>query len=128
MPFAGCTADVLHDPLRRRITMHGFLSHLHSLMVTMSQKSFVPQAAKSVSQELMSDTDLKRGRITALRLSRDRLGRHRPRSIRIAPIDIAKTRRRERWISQRAVIRVCDAAGTAKSPIKVQENPQTCLR
>src|SRR3954467_289347 len=37
--------------------MHGFLSHLHSLMVTMSQKSFVPQAAKSVSQELMSDTD-----------------------------------------------------------------------
>ena len=38
------------------------------------------------------------------------------------------TRRRERWISQRAVIRVCDAAGTAKSPIKVQENPQTCRR
>ena len=38
------------------------------------------------------------------------------------------TRRRERWIRQRAVIRVCDAAGTAKSPIKVQENPQTCRR
>src|SRR4051794_29064432 len=56
MPFAGCTADVLHHPLRRRFRMHGFLSHLHSLMVTMSQKSFVPQAAKSVSQELMSDT------------------------------------------------------------------------
>ena len=36
--------------------MHGFLSHLHSLMVTMSQKSSVPQAAKSVSQALMSDT------------------------------------------------------------------------
>ena len=36
--------------------MHGFLSHLHSLMVTMSQKSFVPQSAKSVSQALMSDT------------------------------------------------------------------------
>jgi hypothetical protein len=35
--------------------MHGFLSHLHSLMVTMSQKSSVPQAAKSVSQALMSD-------------------------------------------------------------------------
>ena len=34
----------------------GFLSHLHSLMVTMSQKSSVPQAAKSVSQALMSDT------------------------------------------------------------------------
>src|SRR4051812_39717178 len=56
MPFAGCTADVLHDPLRRRFRMHGFLSHLHSLMVTMSQKSFVPQADKSVSQVLMSDT------------------------------------------------------------------------
>ena len=36
--------------------MHGFLSHLHSLMVTMSQKSFVPQTAKSVSQALMSDS------------------------------------------------------------------------
>src|SRR6478609_11698486 len=56
MPFAGCTADVLHDPLRRRFRMHGFLSHLHSLMVTMSQKSFVPQAVKSVSQALMSDS------------------------------------------------------------------------
>jgi len=55
MPFAGCTADVLHDPLRRRFRMHGFLSHLHSLVVTMSQISFVPQAAKSVSQALMSD-------------------------------------------------------------------------
>ena len=73
-------------------------------------------------------SDLKRGRITALRPSRDRLGRHRPRSIRIAPIDIAKIWRRERWISQRAVIRVFDPAGTAKSPIKVQENPQTCRR
>ena len=31
-------------------------THLHSLMVTMSQKSFVPQAAKSVSQALMSDS------------------------------------------------------------------------
>src|SRR4051812_25995028 len=55
MPFAGCTADVLHDPLRRRFRMHGFLSHLHSLVVTMSQKSFVPQAVKSVSQALRSD-------------------------------------------------------------------------
>src|SRR5215203_297985 len=55
MPFAGCTADILHDPLRRRFRMHGFLSHLHSLVVTMSQKSSAPQAAKSVSQALMSD-------------------------------------------------------------------------
>ena len=37
--------------------MHGFLSHLHSLMVTMSQKSFVPQAL-NLSQALMSDTHL----------------------------------------------------------------------
>src|SRR6476646_373424 len=48
MPFAGCTADVLHDPLRRRLRMHGFLSHLHSSMVTMSQKSSVSKTAKSV--------------------------------------------------------------------------------
>jgi hypothetical protein len=34
----------------------GFLSHLHSLVVTMSQKSSGPQAAKSVSQALMPDT------------------------------------------------------------------------
>src|SRR5665811_2327157 len=39
MAFAGCPADVLHDPLRRRFSVYGFLSHLHSLMVTMSQKS-----------------------------------------------------------------------------------------
>ena len=35
--------------------MLGFLSHLHSLMVTMSQKSSVSQAVKSVSQALMPD-------------------------------------------------------------------------
>jgi hypothetical protein len=46
--------------------MQGFLSHLHSLMVTMSQKSFVPQTAKSVSQALMSDRSLR-----PLPLSRD---------------------------------------------------------
>jgi hypothetical protein len=33
----------------------GFLSHLHSLMVTMSQKSSVPQVVKSASQVLMPD-------------------------------------------------------------------------
>src|SRR5271168_3266493 len=55
MTLAGCPADVLHDPLRRRFRVHGFLSHLHSLMVTMSQKSSVPQAVKSVSQALMPD-------------------------------------------------------------------------
>src|ERR1019366_360047 len=56
MALAGCPADVLHDPLRRRFRVHGFLSHLHSLMVTMSQKSSVPQAVKSVSQALMPDS------------------------------------------------------------------------
>src|SRR3954464_8264329 len=53
MPFAGCTADVLHDPLRRRFRTQGFLSHLHSLMVTMSQKSFVPQTAPRASSFAM---------------------------------------------------------------------------
>src|SRR5277367_2242549 len=56
MTLAGCPADVLHDPLRRRFRAYGFLSHLHSLMVTMSQKSSVPQAAKSVSQVLIPDS------------------------------------------------------------------------
>ncbi|MCX7298319.1 MAG: hypothetical protein NTU64_15940, partial [Hyphomicrobiales bacterium] len=46
---------VLHDPLGRGFTGHGFLSHLHSLMVTMSQKSSLPQAAKSVSLALTPD-------------------------------------------------------------------------
>jgi len=55
MAFAGCPADVLHDPLRRRFSVYGFLSHLHSLMVTMSQKSSATQATKSVSQALMPD-------------------------------------------------------------------------
>jgi len=50
MALARCPAAVLHNPLRRRLRMHGFLSHLHSLAVTMSQKSSVPQAAKSVPQ------------------------------------------------------------------------------
>src|SRR3954464_5860453 len=58
MPFAGCTADVLHDPLRRRFRVHEFLSHLHSSMVTMSQKSSDFKTAKSVSQALMSDNCL----------------------------------------------------------------------
>jgi hypothetical protein len=33
----------------------GFLAHLHSSMVTMSQKSSVLQTAKSVSQALTAD-------------------------------------------------------------------------
>jgi hypothetical protein len=55
MVFAGDPADVLYEPLRRRFSVHGFLSHLHSSMVTMSQKSSAPQAIKSVSQALMTN-------------------------------------------------------------------------
>src|SRR3954471_16840729 len=80
MPFAGCTADVLHDPLRRRFRTQGFLSHLHSVMVTMSQKSSVPQAAKSVSQALMSDTILlERERIKRNTIQKRRL-QHRKKA------------------------------------------------
>ena len=39
--LAGYPADVLDKPLRRRFSGSGFLSHLHSLAVTMSQKSSV---------------------------------------------------------------------------------------
>jgi hypothetical protein len=60
MALAGCPADVLHNLLRRRFRVPGFLSHLHSLVVTMSQKSSVPQAAKSVSQALIAESDAKR--------------------------------------------------------------------
>jgi hypothetical protein len=55
MALASGPADILHDPLRRRFRGSGFLSHLHSLVVTMSQKSSLPQAAKSVSQVLTSN-------------------------------------------------------------------------
>ena len=42
-------------------------THLHSLMVTMSQKSSVPQAVKSVSQALMSDKDWEAGSVIMIR-------------------------------------------------------------
>src|ERR1019366_7400182 len=47
--------NVLHDPLGRWLLALGFLSHLHSLMVTMSQKSSLIQPANSVSQALIPD-------------------------------------------------------------------------
>src|SRR5664279_613335 len=53
--LARCSANVLHDPLGGRFGGSGFLAHLHSLMVTMSQKSSVLQPAKSVSQVLTPD-------------------------------------------------------------------------
>jgi hypothetical protein len=43
----------------RAFTGEMILSHLHSLMVTMSQKSSVPKAAISVSQALMSDSAMR---------------------------------------------------------------------
>jgi hypothetical protein len=54
--LTGCSPNVLHNPLGRRLLAHGFLSHLHSLMVTMSQKSSFLQPANSVSQVLIPDT------------------------------------------------------------------------
>jgi hypothetical protein len=53
--LAGCSPNVLHNPLGRRLLVHGFLSPLHSLMVTMSQKSSFLQPANSVSQVLIPD-------------------------------------------------------------------------
>ena len=47
--LAGHPADVLDKPLRRRCSGTGLLSHLHSLAVTMSQKSSVIQYPQSVS-------------------------------------------------------------------------------
>jgi hypothetical protein len=43
------------NPLGRRFLGLGFLSHLHSSMVTMSQKSSLPQVAIFVSQVLIPD-------------------------------------------------------------------------
>ena len=47
--LAGHPADVLDKPLRRQCSGTGLLSHLHSLAVTMSQKSSVIQYPQSVS-------------------------------------------------------------------------------
>src|SRR5260370_409364 len=56
--LAGCSPNVFPKPLGRRLLVHGFLSHLHSLMVTMIQKSSFLQPANSVSQVLIPDTTL----------------------------------------------------------------------
>ena len=47
--LAGHPADVLDKPLRGRVSGSGLLSHLHSLAVTMSQKSSVVRYPQSVS-------------------------------------------------------------------------------
>src|SRR4051794_18849171 len=44
----GVAANVLHDPLGRQFGGSGFLAHLHPSMVTMSQKSSLPQTLTSV--------------------------------------------------------------------------------
>src|SRR4029078_11744975 len=48
--------NALDDLFGRQVGGVGFLSHLRSLGAHMSQKSSLPQAAKSVSRVLMSDT------------------------------------------------------------------------
>src|SRR3954447_10092108 len=48
-------ANVSHDPLGRQFGGSGFLAHLHSSTVTMSQKSSFPQTLESVSQALTPD-------------------------------------------------------------------------
>ena len=50
------TCETPNENSRNGIIAGQTLSHLHSLMVTMSQKSSVPQAIKSVSQALMPDS------------------------------------------------------------------------
>src|SRR4051812_29938147 len=49
-------ANVSHDPLGRQFGGSGFLAHLHSSTLTMSQKSSFPQTLESVSQALTPDT------------------------------------------------------------------------
>src|SRR2546430_10048302 len=61
----GRSADVLHDPLGGHFGGSGFLAHLHSLMVTMSQKSSLLQAARSVSRAL---TDISRQRLRSRKI------------------------------------------------------------
>ncbi len=50
------TADISDDLLRRLLAPSGFLTHLHALMVTMSQKSSFIQYPLSVSWALTPDT------------------------------------------------------------------------
>ena len=62
--LAGCSPNVFDNPLGRRLLVHGFLSHLHSLTVTMSQKSSFLQPANSVSQVLIPDKRLGKEKAT----------------------------------------------------------------
>src|ERR1700754_4507317 len=50
--FARCSANVPHKPFGRRLRAFGFLAHLYSLTVTMSQKSSFTQPSCFVSQAL----------------------------------------------------------------------------
>ena len=50
------TADVSDDLLDWLFQLSGFLSHLHSLAVTMSQKSSLVQQVRSVSKALTPDS------------------------------------------------------------------------
>ena len=57
----GSLGECPSQSARTTIQVYGFLSHLHSLMVTMSQKSSVPQAANSVSQALQQSVEQSEG-------------------------------------------------------------------
>jgi len=77
-------ADVFNKPLRRRLGAIGFLAHLHSSMVTMSQKSSFPQPVKSVSQALTPDSGRSKG-LTSLLVSSRFVAQKKSALIFIAP-------------------------------------------
>jgi hypothetical protein len=54
--LAGRSANIPHDPLGRQFGGSGFLAHLHSSMVAISQKSSLPQTLTSVSKALTPDS------------------------------------------------------------------------
>ena len=81
--LAGHPADVLDKPLRRRFSGSGFLSHLHSLAVTMSQKSSVQYSIPAICL-IGADGDRgraqrKSGRARTIRISNGFGGRKTPR-------------------------------------------------
>jgi len=62
--LAGRSANVLHDPLGRPFGGSGFLAHLHSSMVTMSEKSSLPQTLNLSHRHWW--THLQRGELDVL--------------------------------------------------------------
>ncbi len=56
VPNARLAADVSDDPINRRFGCSGFLSHLHSSVVTMSPKPSVTQSPQTGPGELTGDS------------------------------------------------------------------------